>query len=225
MATAVVPPPHPKTRMPDLGPITQSPVSNTMSTSPQPQNQQKEHQGSVDSLTGLFSPSILEASRHASLGSYFPQTGNGYSATSQNARTGLDNGVLGNVSALYANSSISNSDSPGSSTESHNAVSSIGTSPEPSLSSPANKLSEYNLNPISEEQQASFGGKEKDYLCTRLQQACGCIDDPVPPILRMVSNDKSLGYTTEAGFGANGINWLASAKQQLLRPNPFWRLP
>jgi len=66
--------------------------------------------------------------------------------------------VLGSVPGLYSNSSISNSDSPGSSTESHNAISSIGTSPEPSLNSPANKLSEYNLNPISEENQATFGG-------------------------------------------------------------------
>jgi len=141
------------------GSMSQSPAANTFTTSPQPQSQQKEHQGSVDSLSGLFSPSILEASRHASLGGYFPQSAaTSYNGTAQSNRGSLDNGVLGAVPGLYSNSSISNSDSPSSSTESHNAISSIGTSPEPSLNSPANKLNEYNLNPISEENQAPFGG-------------------------------------------------------------------
>jgi len=131
-----------------FGSLTQSPLSNGQSRSPQPQNIQKDQQGSVDSLSGLFSPSILEASRHASLGGYFPQTT--YNAPGQNA--------LGNVSGLYSNSSMSNSDSPSSSTESQNHISSIGTSPEPSLNSPANKVNDYSLNPINEGSQLTFGG-------------------------------------------------------------------
>ena len=204
-----------------FGAMSQSPVSNTFTASPQSQVQQKNSQGSVDSLSGLFSPSILEASRHASLGGYFPQTAGGYNGASKSNRGSLDKGVLGNVPGLYPNSSISNSDSPGSSSESHNAISSIGTSPESSLNSPANKLNEYNLNTISEEIQAPYGGKDQDYLCDKLQQVCGCVDDPVPPILRMASNDDSLGYVDESGFGANGINWLAQQNNNSFDPILF----
>jgi len=132
-------------------------MTNSITASPKAQAQQKGQQGSVDSLTGLFSPSILEASRHASLGGYFPQPTHN-NATTQATRGSLDNGAVGNASGGYSNSSMSNSDSPGSSTESQNNVSSIGTSPEPSLNSPANKLNEYNLNPIREENQLPFGG-------------------------------------------------------------------
>ena len=201
-----------------FGSMSQSPVATGLTASPRLQSQTRAQQGSVDSLSGLFSPSILEASRHASMGGYFPQSAvPGYNVTQSN-RGSLDNGVLG-TTGLYSNSSISNSDSPGSSAESHNAVSSIGTSPEPSLNSPANKLNEYNLNPISEENQPTFGGE--DYLCEKLQQACGCVDDPIPPILRMVSNDESLGYVNDTGFGANGINWLAQQNNNSFDPILF----
>ncbi|ETI20399.1 hypothetical protein G647_08434 [Cladophialophora carrionii CBS 160.54] len=209
-----------QSQTPRFGSMSQSPVAKTFTTSPQPQSQVQQHQGSVDSLSGLFSPSILEASRHASLGGYFPQSAAPrYNGAPGSTRGSLDNGVLGNVTGLYSNSSISNSDSPGSSTDSHNPISSIGTSPEPSMNSPANKLTEYNLNPISEENQAPFGGK--DFLCEQLQQACGCVDDPIPPILKKVSNDESLGYTNEPGFDANGINWLAQQNNNSFDPILF----
>lgn len=190
-------------------------MSNAYSASPQPQNQQKD-QGSVDSLSGLFSPSILEASRHTSLGGYFPQTA--FNTNSQSARRSLDGGALANVPGVYSNSSISNSDSPGSSIESQNAISSIGTSPEPNLNSPANKLTEFNLNPITEENQLPFGGKE--YLCEQISQACGCVDDPIPPILNM-SNGKSLGYAGDTSFDTNGINWLAQQNNNGFDPVLF----
>ena len=198
-----------------FGSLSQSPMSNAYSASPQPQNQQKD-QGSVDSLSGLFSPSILEASRHSSLGGYFPQTT--FNTNSQPTRRSLDGGAMVNVSGVYSNSSISNSDSPGSSIESQNAISSIGTSPEPSLNSPANKLTEFNLNPITEENQLPFGGK--DYLCAQISKACGCIDDPIPPILNM-SNGKSLGYAADTGFDTNGINWLAQQNNNGFDPILF----
>ncbi|KIV83592.1 hypothetical protein, variant [Exophiala sideris] len=138
--------------------LSQSPLSNGHTASSTSQTTQKEQHGSVDSLTGLFSPSILEASRHASMGGYFPQTT--YSATAQNSRSSIENGVSSNPPGLYPNSSISNSnsDSPSSSTESQNHISSMGTSPEPNLNSPANKVNDLSLNPIQEENQVAFGG-------------------------------------------------------------------
>ncbi|KAL2433700.1 AP-1-like transcription factor yap1 [Exophiala dermatitidis] len=138
-----------------IGSLSQSPMSNNVPASPQPLNQQSVHHSSVDTLSGLFSPSILEASRKASLGGYFPQTT--YNTSIQSNRGSLDHAVQGGKPVAYSNSSFSNSDSPCSSTESHNVVSSIGTSPEPGVNSPANKHNEYSLNPISEEHQPSLG--------------------------------------------------------------------
>jgi AP-1-like factor len=158
----------------------------------------------------------LEASRHASLGGYFP--GSTHDPSTQNNPTSLENNNPGNAPAAYSNSSFSNSDSPSSSTESQNAISSIGTSPEPSLHSPANKHTDYSLNPITEEGNLAFGGK--DYLCKQIQQACGCAEDPVPPILNM-SNVKSLDYAADPGFDVNGINWLAQQNNNTFDPMLF----
>ena len=191
-------------------------MSNTLSASPRPTGQRKEQQGSVDSLSGLFSPSILEASRHTSLGGYFPQTG--YNGTSQSGRASLDSKALANVPGVYSNSSISTSDSPGSSAESQNAISSIGTSPDPSLNSPANKLTEFNLNPITEENQLPFGGK--DYLCKQISQACGCVEDPIPPILNM-SNGKSLGFTGDSGIDTGTLNLFGQQSSNTFDPILF----
>ena len=177
------------------GSATQSPVGNTFTGSPQSMSQQQS-KGSVDSLSGLFSPSILEATRQASMGGYFPQT-NSFAANSRNSQTAFPN------NAVYSNSTTSNSDSPGSSTESQNAISSIGTSPEPSLSSPGNKMQDFNLNTIDENQMSNTFGK--DELCKQLSRTCGCVDDPIPPILNQnLSNDLSLGFNNT--FGNASLN-------------------
>merc|ERR1712098_162240 len=138
-------------------------MSSMYTNSPQPMNPQQS-KGSVDSLTGLFSPSILEATRHATRGGYFPQSNN-FNAN-PGPRASMENGTSNN--AVYSNSTTSNSDSPGSSSESHNAISSIGTSPEPSLNSPGNKLQEFNLNTISEENQIpnNFGFNTANFSTT-----------------------------------------------------------
>ena len=188
----------------------QSPLANNHTASPPQQNMN----ASVDSLTGLFSPSILEASRHASNGGYFP----GSMSAAQKSR-----GSLGN--AGYSNSSVSNTDSPGSSSESHNAVSSIGTSPEPSLNSPGNKVQELGLNTINEENPYGFG---KDKICKEISRVCGSAEDPIPPILNM-SNDESLGFGSTNGFGStvdgfgsnNDISWMAQQNNGTFDPVLF----
>ncbi|RMZ91545.1 hypothetical protein DV736_g1202, partial [Chaetothyriales sp. CBS 134916] len=182
--------------------LSQSPLStNEFTASPRPAGQS----GSVDSLSNLFSPSILESARHSSFNSYFSQN----HTSAQNA--------------AVSNSSLSNTNSPTSSSESHHTASSIGTSPEPSLSSPANKLLDGGtaLMTINETQTESsvFG---KDELCKQLSRSCGCSDDPIPPILNMglkTSNELSLGFGTMAnatadfnasGFDPNAFNLIAS---------------
>ncbi|KIW14856.1 hypothetical protein PV08_07641 [Exophiala spinifera] len=191
-----------------FGSLSQSPLSNGYSASPQPQPAPKEHHGSVDSLSSLFSPSILEASRHASANGYFLQ--NNYNTTNYNGQ--------GNASGLYSNSSMSAHDSPSSSTESQNHSSSIGTSPEPSLNSPVHKITDIGLNPIHEENPYSFGGKD---LCQQLQLACGCVDDPVPPILNM-SNGVSSGLSQNAhSLDGNGFDFMAQSNHTSFDPVLF----
>lgn len=173
----------------------QSPITGMYTGSPQ-STTQPQSKGSVDSLTGLFSPSILEATRQASMGGYFPQP----NSFAQNSRAAPNS-----LAGLYSNSTTSNSDSPGSSSESQNAVSSIGTSPEPSLSSPTNKVQDFNLNTIDENQMSNTFGK--DELCKQLSTTCGCADDPIPPILNHdLSNESSLGLNNNTFNNLDGFN-------------------
>lgn len=141
---------------------------------------------------------------------------NGYFLQS-NYNTTNHNGQ-GTGSGLYSNSSMSTHDSPSSSTESQNHISSIGTSPEPSLNSPANKLNDIGLNPIHEENPLSFGGKD---LCQQLQLACGCVDDPVPPILNM-SNGVPSGLSQNThSLDDNGFDFMAQSNNNAFDPVLF----
>lgn len=192
-----------------------SPVGNQISASPQP-----KQSNSVDSLSGLFSPSTLEASRLSNSFGYFPQT---HSTTTNNngqaTRSSFEQNSRDSVPGLYASSS--NTDSPASSADSHNHVSSIGTSPEPSLNSPGNKLNDYSLNTINEEGNltSNFGG-ELTSFCDKLSLACGNSTNPVPPIKSM-SNGELSGTAITPGFDLNGINWLAQQNGGIFDPELF----
>lgn len=188
-----------------------SPASNSSASKPKQSN-------SVDSLTGLFSPSILEASRNSNSFGYFPQT-NGTTANSQAPRGSFEQNSRDSVHGLYASSS--NTDSPASSADSQNHVSSIGTSPEPSLNSPGNKLNDYSLNTINEEGNltSTFGG-ELTTFCDNLSLACGNTTNPVPPIKFMSNGDLS-GTAITPGFDPSGINWLAQQNGGMFDPELF----
>ena len=192
-----------------------SPMGNAISVSPAPQPKQSN---SVDSLSGLFSPSTLEASRLSNSFGYFPQT-SGTTTNGQATRGSFEQNSRDSVPGLYASSS--NTDSPASSADSHNHVSSIGTSPEPSLNSPGNKLNDYSLNTINEEGNltSNFGG-ELTSFCDKLSLACGNKTNPVPPIKAMSNGDLS-GTAITPGFDPNGINWLAQQNGGLFDPELF----
>lgn len=181
------------------GPATvrKSPQSQTYSGSPISPNQ---HADTLDSFSGLFSPSILEASRNSAYG-YFPRQN---ANRTQVGRSSFDNGLGGNSTVVYASSS--NTDSPSSSSDSHQPTSSIGTSPEPSLNSPGQKQIDMGLNSIDENRLSGTFGKSD--LCRELARACGNTKNPVPEILSM-SNHDALGDATNPTFESNGFNWLA----------------
>lgn len=129
-----------------------SPMNNFTASPPSYNNQQLPN--SMDNLTGLFSPSILEATRNSPKG-YFGLN----DERSKNTGRGSFDNSYSSVPGLYSGSSISNTESPGSSADSHQQISSIGTSPEPNFNSPLNKMQDFGLNTISEEQNFMSNGQ------------------------------------------------------------------
>ena len=195
----------PKAQPPPNGSTGNSPRANGTSVSPKNQPLPSTNKNnSIDSLTGLFSPSIIEASRNASF-DYFPQNAANNQAT-QSYRNSTDQYNGNGMPNLYNGSST---DSPSSSSDSHQPSSSIGTSPEPSLSSPGNKLTDFGLNTINEENQLTNTFGETSF-CEKLAAACGNATNPIP---RMMSESNcgcgSTGSAITPGYDPNGFNWLA----------------
>ncbi len=195
----------PKAQPPTYGSTGNSPRTNGTSASPTNQplpNGNKSN--SIDSLTGLFSPSIIEAGRNASF-DYFPRNA-ANNQINQSYRNSADQINAHGMPNLYNGSST---DSPSSSSDSHQPSSSIGTSPEPSLSSPGNKLNEFGLNTINEENQLTNTFGETSF-CDKLAKACG---DAINPIPRMMSESNCgcdpTGSAITPGYDPNGFNWLA----------------
>jgi AP-1-like transcription factor len=90
----------------------------------------------------------------------------------------------------FGSSAGSATDSPSSSTDSqHGQPSSIGTTPEPSLNSPS----------VGKTAELSPGGDKIDgevSFCAKLGKACGCVDDPVPAMLK---EQQSNGFAQISG--------------------------
>lgn len=162
-AQSVSPAPNPVPRHSISGVMQKAHPSNQNSTNNSPMNQLaasppsytiQSNQNSVDSLSGLFSPSILEATRNSP---------NGYFGLENNPPKNISRGSFDNsfssVPGLYSGSSVSNTESPGSSSDSHHQqLSSIGTSPDTNFNSPNNKIQDFGgLNTINEEQNFLHG--------------------------------------------------------------------
>jgi AP-1-like factor len=196
----------PKAPAPTIGSTGNSPMNSTLTASPQTQSFPSNHTNSIDSLSGLFSPSIIEAGRNASF-DYFPSS-NTNGVASHSYRNVAEQYNSNSMSGVYNSSSVSNTDSPSSSSDSHHPSSSIGTSPEPSLSSPGNKLNDFGLNTINEENQNTFGGETS--FCKKLGLACGNSTNPIPPIMSMSNGGRNLsGSAITPSYDPNGFNWLA----------------
>lgn len=162
-AQSISPTPNPVPRHSISGAMQNVLPSNKNSTTNSPRNQLaaspttyngQSNQNSIDSLSGLFSPSILEATRNSPNG-YFGLENNQPKVAGPSS---FDNS-FSSVPGLYSGSSVSNTESPGSSSDSHHQqLSSIGTSPEPNFNSPNNKIQDFGgLNTINEEQSFLHG--------------------------------------------------------------------
>jgi AP-1-like transcription factor len=199
----------PTAQAPNFGSTGNSPMNTGLTASPQLQSfPPNRNSSSIDSLSGLFSPSIIEAGRNASF-DYFPGS-NTNGIANQSYRNGGDQYNSNSMSGIYNGSSVSNTDSPSSSSDSHHPSSSMGTSPEPSLSSPGNKLNDFSLNTISEENQVgnTFGGETS--FCEKLALACGNSTNPIPPMISESNDGRNLsGFAITPSYDPNGFNWLA----------------
>ena len=165
----------------------------------------------------------------------------GSTTFSGSTRTGAGSSVANNIGSISSiktphikkpsmpsRHDTSNSESPSSSSDSHQSqlLSSNGTSPVPSLNSPPDsKPSESNAG-NSCEIHGSRNGEAS--FCAKLGMACGNINNPIPAVRNQ--NDKSnsiLGgqstQSTHAPFEDYGLDLLA--QQNGGQFDPFARLP
>lgn len=112
----------------------------------------------------------------------------------------------------YGTSTVSNTDSPSASSESHQThVSSMGTSPEPSLNSPTGKQNELGLNTINEENAGHGSIEGEKSFCDKLGEACGNIKNPVPVSMATNNNGdvRAPGPNYNAGNDFDGFDWFS----------------
>ncbi|EGE77501.1 bZIP transcription factor AP-1/Yap1 [Blastomyces dermatitidis ER-3] len=191
------------------------PTPDSMNSSGTPSSQGRNSQSaSIENLNG-FDTYSGRPSRN--------NTGLSYTSTGSGANSNTNN-YLTYQTQHYGSSNASNSASPSASSESHH-LSSIGTSPEPSVNSPpTGKLTESSLNTINELNASHAGGEGEKSFYEKLGRACGCAENPVPAALsdsnrppklpdhnNNISNSSSNnhGNINYLADGLLGIDWLA----------------
>jgi AP-1-like factor len=182
-------------------------------------------------------PGVLARDNANGVSSRSNSTGAGYakSNTSKSIGTSVKAPDSGYKSSAQTNDNSTSENSPSSSSDSHQSqmLSSNGTSPEPSLSSPGGKYRE--LGPGD-----SCGGHittdgEKSF-CAQLGMACGNIRNPVPAVRegsksQSVSSNQPTPTDNAAGGEEElpdlGIDWLAHQNGGQFDPVLFgdWREP
>lgn len=163
----------------------------------------------MSSFSGLFSPSLLESVSKSPSYEYFGNDGTNGSRSSTDS-----NG--GHMSTGH-NTSYS---SPSASSNNNGPSSSCGTSPEPSMQSPAyGKASEATLTTIGEEQ----SGPGELNFCDKLNMACGNTKDPIPRTMSepSVTSGNLDGNFDLNSFDVNGIDWFAQQNGNQFDPQLF----
>jgi AP-1-like factor len=168
--------------------------------------------GDMSSLSGLFSPSILESVGKSPEYDFF-----GNRANTNGSRSSGD----GNMSTGH-NTSYS---SPSASSNSNNGpTSSCGTSPEPTLQSPVmNKPVDSALTTIGEERSGETNTEGELTFCDKLNMACGNSKNPVPRTMSETSTTS--GFQPQEAqtpaFDVNGIDWFAQQNDNQFDPQLF----
>jgi AP-1-like transcription factor len=168
--------------------------------------------GDMSSLSGLFSPSILDSVGKTPPFDFFANTNN---AVSNGSRSSTDS-ANGNMSTGHNTSYSSPS---ASSNSNHGASSSCGTSPEPSMQSPVyNKPADITLTTIGEESAGTAGEGELTF-CDKLNMACGNPNNPIPRTMSETGGNS--GNLETPAFDINGIDWFAQQNGNQFDPQLF----
>jgi AP-1-like factor len=163
-------------------------------------NQTPIDSGDMSGFSGLFSPSLLESVSKSSSSSF--------DFFSEPRSSTASNGQMSN------GQSTSHSSPSASSNSNRGASSSCGTSPEPSMQSPASgKTTDPTLSTIGEEHTGNPQGETT--FCDKLNMACGNASNPIPRTM----SESSTGNFVDPGF--DGIDWFAQQNGNLFDPQLF----
>lgn len=163
--------------------------------------------GDMSSLSGLFSPSLLESVSKSSPLNFFNTN-----ADTNTSRASTDS-VNGTVSTGH-NTSYS---SPSASSNSQQGTSSsCGTSPEPASQSPG-KAVDLSLTTIREKDTSNGLNSGETTFCEKLNMACGNANNPIPRTMSEPSVNS--GNVEIPAF--DGIDWLAQQNNNAFDPLLF----
>ena len=170
--------------------------------------QSKVSQDDMSSLSGLFSPSILDSVNKSNSVDYVSQPETNESRTDS---IGGQNSTGHNTS--YSSPSVSSNSQNG-----QGPSSSCGTSPEPSLQSPSTLATgDFGLTTIGEEHQCTSTNEGESSFCDKLNMACGNPNNPIP---RVMSKTGIAPGVTDS-FDVNGIDWFAQQNNNSFDPVLF----
>ena len=162
---------------------------------------------SMDELSGLFSPSILESASRSGSADYMS-----YPLRNTVADEGKIGGIdgmnsFGNPPPMTSGSSVCTTSSPESSTSHNGLNSSCGTTPEPTADSPHyHKVSEGNLDTVDEGNEGRRDSEYGDAFNKEFSAAYGNTSDPISASFSQ-NNTTSFVKTPNNEF--QGIDWLA----------------
>jgi AP-1-like factor len=163
-------------------------------------------EGDMSSLSGLFSPSILNSVSKSSPFEFFATNGTNGSRSSTDSNGQMSTGH----NTSYSSPSASSNGNQGPS-------SSCGTSPEPSMQSPVYKPVDVTLSTIGEERPADVRDEGELTFCEKLNMACGNPNNPVPQTM----SETISGKPETPAFDVNGIDWFAQQNGNQFDPQLF----
>ncbi|KAL1955712.1 hypothetical protein VTO42DRAFT_8184 [Malbranchea cinnamomea] len=119
-----------------------------------------------------------------------------------------------NVNFSFPNMATFASNSPSSSSESHNGhASSIATSPEPAANSPPSVRNNSQTNSKNGENASAGVDSREQAFYRKMNEACGCVDNPIPAALARASEQSqastSQKTTTDNIPEVPAFDWLA----------------
>jgi AP-1-like factor len=163
--------------------------------------------GDMSSLSGLFSPSILNSVGKDSSFEFFNANGTNGSRSSTDSNGHMSTGH----NTSYSSPSASSNGNQGPS-------SSCGTSPEPTMQSPVfNKPVDVTLSTIGEENTTEPRPEGELTFCEKLNMACGNPNNPVPQTM----SESTSGNPETPAFDINGIDWFAQQNGNQFDPQLF----